>query len=145
MLTEEKQIQEKERRSKLLHEDLTYKLIGLFFKIHTAIGCGFPERIYHKAIIVELIKERIGHLTEKLIKVKYDEKEVGTFRLDLIIEEKVIIEIKAVEYMPKIFKEQLLSYLKATEYEVGLLVNFGSAKLEYERIVPNESKNKINK
>ena len=70
MQTEERQVHITEKKNKLLHEDLTYKLIGLFFKIHTSIGCGFPEKIYHKAIIVELIKEGIEHLTEKLIKVK---------------------------------------------------------------------------
>ncbi len=134
-----------EKKTKLLHEDLTYKLIGICFKIHTAIGCGFPERIYHKAIIVELKKEGLNYVTEKLTKVKYEEKEIGIFRLDLVIEEKVIIEIKAVEYMPKVFKEQLLSYLKATEYEVGLLVNFGSAKLEYERMARINQKQKLNK
>ena len=130
---------------KLLHEELTYKLIGICFKIHTAIGCGFPERIYHKTIIVELKKEGLDYVTEKLTKVKYEEKEIGMFRLDLVIEDKVIIEIKAVEYMPKVFKEQLLSYLKATEYEVGLLVNFGNAKLEYERIARINQKQKPNK
>ena len=62
--------------------------------------------------------------------------------MDLIADEKVIIEIKAVEHMPKVFKEQLLSYLKATPYEVGLLINFGSAKLEYERIVRMNQKHK---
>ncbi len=73
-------------------------------------------------------------MTEKQIKVKYENKDAGIFRLDLIIDEKVIIEIKAVEFMPKVFKEQMVSYLKATSYEVGLLVNFGTAKLEYIRI-----------
>lgn len=122
-------------KGELLHKELTYKLIGIFFKIHTTLGCGFPEKIYHKAIILELEKENLAYKTEKPIKVYYEKSELGYFKLDLVVEEKVIIEIKAVEYMPKVFKEQLVSYLKATPYEVGLLVNFGSAKLEYERIV----------
>lgn len=120
---------------KLLHKELTYKIIGICFKVHSELGCGFPEKIYHKAIIIELQKEGMDYASEKLIEIKYSNEEVGTFRLDLVIEEKVIVEIKAVELMPRIFREKLLSYLKAALYEVGLLINFGSPKLEYERIV----------
>lgn len=73
----------------------------------------------------------------------YSDIDVGFFRLDIIVDEKVIVEIKAVERLPKVFKEQLISQLKAAPYEVGLLVNFGAPKLEYIRLVrfknPNES------
>ena len=127
-------VEEKMEKDKLLYKELTYKIIGVCFKVHSELGCGFPEKIYHKSIIIELEKEGINYSTEKLIKVKYSNKEVGTFRLDLAVDEKVIVELKAVEFMPKIFKEKLLSYLKATPYQVGLLINFGRPKLEYERI-----------
>lgn len=124
---------------KLLYRQLTYKIIGIFYKVHTALGCGFPEKIYQRAIEIELEKEDISYETEKLFKVVYSEEEVGSFRLDMIIDEKVIIEIKAVERLPKVFKEQLISQLKASPYEVGLLVNFGAPKLEYVRIVRSKS------
>ena len=120
---------------KLLYRQLTYKIIGIFYKVHTALGCGFPEKIYQKAIETELKQEKIPYETEKPFKVFYAGKEVGSFRLDLIIDEKVIVEIKAVEYLAKIFKEQLISQLKAAPYEIGLLVNFGATKLEYVRIM----------
>lgn len=123
-----------EKGEKLIHSDLTYKIIGLLFKVHTQLGCGFPERIYQRALELEFQNEGIEYKTEKEIKVIYNKKIVGSFRLDLVIEEKVIIEIKAVEYFPKVAKEQLVSYLKATPYEVGLLANFGTPKLEYIRM-----------
>jgi GxxExxY protein len=123
-----------EKCEKLIHSDLTYKIIGLLFKVHTQLGCGFPERIYQRALELELQNEGIEYKTEKEIKVIYTKKIIGSFRLDLVIEEKVIIEIKALEYLPKVAKEQLVSYLKATPYEVGLLANFGTPKLEYIRM-----------
>ena len=124
---------------KLLHRELTYKLIGIFYKVHTVLGCGFPERIYQRAIEIELKKENIPYEKEKELEVKYAAEKVGYFRLDLIIDEKVIIELKAAERLPKIFREQLISQLKASPYELGLLVNFGTPKLEYIRMVRSKS------
>lgn len=125
---------------RLIHEELTYKIIGICFKVHTELGCGFPEKIYQKAIIVELKKESLSFVEEKIIHVRYENENLGTFRLDLAIEEKVILELKAIEFIPKIFKEKTISYLKATPYEVALLVNFGRPKLEYERMVRMKNK-----
>lgn len=120
---------------KLLHRQLTYKIIGIFYKVHSALGCGFPEKVYQQAIEMELEKEAVLYKTQKEFKVKYDGKDIGRFRLDLIIDEKVIVELKAIERLPKVYREQLISQLKASPYEVGLLANFGAPKLEYVRIV----------
>ena len=122
------------KSDKLLYRELTYKIIGIFYKIHTTLGCGFPEKVYQKAIAIELNKENVSFETEKTFKVNYEEKEIGVFRLDIVIDEKIIVELKATERLHKVFKEQLISQLKASPYEVGLLVNFGSPKLEYIRI-----------
>lgn len=124
---------------KLLHRELTYKIIGILFKVHRSLGCGFPEKIYQRAIEAELKKENIPYITQKEFKVKYEGEEIGHFRLDLVIDNKVILELKAVERLPKVFREQLISQLKAAPYEVGLLVNFGAPKLEYIRIVRSKS------
>ena len=123
-----------EKNEKLIHSDLTYKIIGLLFKIHTELGCGFPEKIYQRAIELELQRAGLDYKREKEVKLKYSDNIIGAFRLDLVVAEKVIIEIKALEYLPKVSKEQLISYLKATPYEVGLLANFGASKLEYIRM-----------
>ncbi len=77
--------------------------------------------------------------SEKEFEVKYEGQVVGRYRLDLVIENKVIVELKAVERMPKIYQEQLISQLKASPYEVGLLVNFGTPKLKYMRFVRSKS------
>ncbi|MDP2923392.1 MAG: GxxExxY protein [Candidatus Omnitrophota bacterium] len=119
---------------KLLFRELTYKIIGVCYRIHTSLGCGFPEKVYQKALEIELNKEGITYETEKAFKVLYDKEVIGSFRLDMVIDGKAIIELKAVERLPKVFREQLISQLKASPYEVGLLVNFGSSKLEYIRI-----------
>jgi GxxExxY protein len=119
---------------KLIYEDLTYKIIGILFKVHTALGCGFPEKVYQRAIELELEKEKIPFQREQTFSVKYEDKDIGSFRLDLIIDKKLIIELKAVERLPKVFREQLISQLKASPYQVGLLANFGTPKLEYIRI-----------
>ncbi len=76
---------------------------------------------------------------EKVINIKYNNKIIGKFLLDLVIDGKVILELKAVEFLPKVFREQLISQLKASPYEVGLLVNFGSPELEYIRLVRRKS------
>lgn len=119
---------------KLKYKDLSYKVIGIMYKVHSALGCGFSEKIYQKAIELELTKQGIPYETEKTLKVVYDGVTIGMYRLDLLIDQKIIIELKAVEKLAKIFKEQLISQLKASPFEVGLLVNFGSPKLEYLRI-----------
>ncbi|MDP2923387.1 MAG: GxxExxY protein [Candidatus Omnitrophota bacterium] len=119
---------------KLLFRELTYKIIGVCYRIHTTLGNGFPEKVYQKALEIELNKEGITYETEKAFKVLYDKEVIGSFRLDMVIDGKAIIELKAAEGLPKVFREQLISQLKASPYEVGLLVNFGSSKLEYIRI-----------
>jgi GxxExxY protein len=124
---------------KLIHKELTYRIIGILYKVHKKLGCGFPEKIYQRAIEIELKTEDIPYEIEKEFEVKYDSKIIGRFRLDLVIGDKIIVELKSVERLPKVFREQLISQLKASPYEVGLLVNFGSPKLEYVRIARSKS------
>jgi GxxExxY protein len=102
-------------------------------KVHTTLGPGFPEKIYHRAVIEELKKKQIQFESEKEIKVLYDGKIIGTFVLDLIIEDKIVLEIKATSETVNLFKAQLISYLKASPYQIGILVNFGTLQLQYFR------------
>jgi len=124
---------------KLLYKELTYKVIGILFKVHKNLGCGFTEKIYQRAIEIELKKGNISYETEKEFEVNYNGQNIGHFRLDLVIDKKVIVELKAVDRLPKVFREQLISQLKASPYEVGLLVNFGTPKLQYIRLVRSKS------
>jgi GxxExxY protein len=123
------------KTDKLLHEELTYKIIGVLYRVHNTLGCGFPEKVYQRSIEIELEKEGLRYETEKQFRVAYDGKSVGSFRLDFVVDGKVILELKAIERLAKVFREQLISQLKAAPYEVGLLVNFGSPTLEYVRVV----------
>lgn len=92
---------EEMQTDKLIHKELTYKIIGILYKVHNELGCGFPEKIYQRAIEQELKVQNIFYEIEKEFKVKYNGKIVGRFRLDLIIDDKVIVELKAVEHLPK--------------------------------------------
>ena len=100
---------------------LKKKIIGLCFKIHTELGPEFSERIYHNALIILLEEEKLKYETEKVFKVMFHNKSAGKFRYDLVVEEKVITELKSVEgYLPKLFENTLLAYLKATGLQTGL-------------------------
>lgn len=99
------------------------------------IGPGFPEKIYHHALIVILKEEMVDFETEKEFDVVFNKQKIGKFRCDLIIEGKLIVELKSVEgYMPKIFTSQLLSYLKAANIKTGLLINFGNKSCDVKRL-----------
>ncbi len=115
--------------------DLTRRIIGVAMKIHQEIGPGFPEKIYHQAMILALQDESAQFESEKEFDVFYVKRWVGTFRVDLLVENKVIVELKAVcGEMPDLFKTQTISYLKASGIEVGLLINFGNRNLEIKRL-----------
>lgn len=118
-----------------LHQDLTYKLRGIFFEIYNKLGPGFAENIYHKAIIQDLENKNISYETEKIISIKYKDKKVGQQKLDLVVDNKIIIEIKATDNMHSLFIKQTLAYLKASDYKLTLLVNFGSDKLAIKRYI----------
>lgn len=114
---------------------LTEKIIGYCFKVHTELGPGFPEKIYHNALIVLLQDEKVNFETEKEFDVSFNKRKVGKFRCDLVIEGKLIVELKSVEgYLPKIFTSQLLSYLKATNIKTGLLINLGNKSCDVKRL-----------
>lgn len=120
----------------LQEEELTGKIIGLAMKAHRELGPGFKESIYHQTMIVLLSQMPYWIETEKQFEVFIDTVKVGIFRADLVVEKKIIVEIKAISgKMPKIFQSQVVSYLKASHLKVGLLLNFGNPSLEFQRLV----------
>jgi len=115
--------------------DLTRGIIGIAMKVHRELGPGFKERIYHSTLLM-IFESTCRVDTEVTFEVRFENMVVGKFRADLVVGAKVIVEIKAVSgKMPKIFQSQLVSYLKASGLEVGLLLNFGNPSLEFQRIV----------
>ncbi|MDP2693212.1 MAG: GxxExxY protein [bacterium] len=123
--------------------DLTKKIIGLAMKVHNEIGPGFPEKIYHQAMIVALSDNKFDIESEKEYNICYQNTHLGTFRLDIIVNSKVVIELKAVVgEVPKAFQAQTISYLKASGLEIALLINFGNESLTVKRLARYKNFNK---
>jgi len=127
-----------------LHSNLTDIVLKIFYKIYNDLGYGFLEKVYEKAMYHELKKTGLYILKQAPIKVIYDGIELGTYYADLLIEEKVIVELKAAEHLCEEHEAQLVNYLKATNIEVGLLLNFGK-KPEIKRKVFNWEYKNLNK
>ena len=121
--------------SKLLHESTTSKIIGAAFEVHDQLGYGFLERVYHRALQVELLRRGATAEIEKRIQVQYKGVVVGDYDADLIVDECVVVEIKVAPQYDNRDEAQLLNELKATGIKVGMLVNFSRAKVEYKRLV----------
>ena len=114
---------------------ISKKIIGLAFKVHNKLGPGFIERIYSEALALEFKNKEILFEQEKIIKVNYNGKEIGAQRIDFLIEKEIILEIKATESIGGIYMAQILSYLKALDRKLGLILNFGNTRINIKRIV----------
>ncbi|NOZ60456.1 MAG: GxxExxY protein [Calditrichaeota bacterium] len=124
----------------MLHSDITDKIIRAFYNVNNTLGFGFLEKVYENAMIIELRKMGCKVLQQQNIKVFYDNKIVGDYFADLLVDDLVIVELKAMDSLCEEHEAQLINYLKATEIEVGLLLNFGK-KAEFRRkIFTNDRK-----
>ena len=115
-----------------LYKDLTEKIIKCFYKVYDELGFGFLESVYENALIIELQNIGLKVENQKELEVFYKGFSVGKYRSDIIVENKVIIELKSINKLSKFHEVQLVNYLKATNIEIGLLVNFGE-KLNFKR------------
>lgn len=115
-------------------EELTYKIRGCVFR---ELGAGFLEKVYENALMIELQKQGLHYKTQHSLKVNYKGNAVGEYMADLLIEDKVIIELKAVSKILPVHEAQLLNYLKASNISLGLLVNFTHPKATIKRYVFN--------
>ncbi len=122
------------------HSDLTEKILGAFYAVYTALGYGFLEKVYVKALIIELTNRGMIVNDEFPIKVYYAGQLVGEYFADLVVNDLVILEIKATKALATEHEAQLLNYLKATPYEVGLLLNFGPKPENKRRSFDNSRK-----
>jgi GxxExxY protein len=112
---------------------LTEKIIGCGMKVHSALGFGFLETVYHRSMEIELAAAGILFESEKRLNVFYEERPVGHFIADLFIEDKLIVELKAIETLSKLHEVQLVNYLVACGVDTGLLLNFGAQSLQVRR------------
>ena len=124
---------------KYLHQELTSEIIAAFYKVYNTLGFGFLEKVYENALKYELKKMKFKVDKQKPITVYYNDLTVGEYFADLIVENKVIIELKAAETLIEEHELQLINYLKATDIEVGLLLNFGKKPEIRRKIFSNKS------
>ena len=115
------------------YEDITHKIIGAAYKVFNALGFGFLESVYKKAMVIELVKSDLKVEEEKPLKVYYDNQVVGDFYADLFVEQAVIVELKSVQNLTKDHEVQLVNYLNGLNKEIGLLINFGPSGVQVKR------------
>jgi GxxExxY protein len=115
--------------------ELTYQINGAIFEVNRVLGAGFLEKVYEKALLIELSERGLNAKSQVPVIVKYKDKTVGDYFADMVVENSIILELKAVDKLQKIYEAQLLNYLKATGYKIGLLVNFTHPKAEIKRFV----------
>lgn len=123
-----------------LHDDLTDKIIKAYYKVYNSLGYGFLEKVYHNSLLLELRNMGMECKSQYPIKVFYAKQQVGEYYADIVVEDLIIIEIKASEILVEENEFQLINYLKATEIEIGLLLNFGKKPEVKRKIFTNDRK-----
>jgi GxxExxY protein len=124
----------------MLHEETTSAVINAFYKVYNTLGYGFLEKVYENALVIELQKRGLTTKQQMPIHVYYEGKVVGEYFADLVVNDVVIVELKAAEEITKAHENQLVNYLKATNLEVGLILNFGPQPKFKRKIFTNERK-----
>jgi len=117
------------------HQEITYKIKGCIFEVYKTLGAGFLEKVYEQALLIELKDKGLKAEGQKPITITYKDNLVGNYIADIIVEDKIILELKAVKELTKQHQAQILNYLKATGIEIGLLVNFQHPKAEVKRLI----------
>lgn len=121
----------------LLHKDITDRIIKAYYNVYNSLGYGFLEKVYENAMLIELRKLGLNVQKQVPIKVYYEEQLVGQYFADIMVEETIIVELKAAEGLCEEHEFQLINYLKATELEIGLLMNFGKTPQFKRKIFTN--------
>lgn len=122
-------------------DELTYKIIGCAMEVHKQLGNGFQEVVYQRALSIELNLNNIPHQRELEMPLTYKGYDVGTRRVDFFVDEKVMVEIKAIEKLEGVHKAQAINYCEAYKIADGLLINFGAERLQYHRVFNKKLKN----
>jgi len=119
----------------IIHEELSFQLMSAVFEVHNVLGPGFLEKVYENALLKEFNIRSIAVESQKEIAVSYKGSDVGNYYADILVDGKIIIELKAVEKLSRLHEAQLLNYLKATGIRLGYLINMGGKSVEYKRLV----------
>ena len=129
----------------LLHEKLSNRVIKCFYNVYNTLGYGFLERVYENALMIELAKNGLIAEKQRPVTVYYENQIVGEYFADIIVEESIILELKAADFLIEEHEFQLINYLKATDVEIGLLLNFGKNPEFKRKIFTNDRKEMSNK
>lgn len=122
-------------REEYKQSDITGKIIGAAMQVHSTLGNGFQEVIYQRALAIEMAKRGLSFQRELEMPIFYGGQEIGTRRMDFLVGEKVMVELKALTRMEDVHLAQAINYLEAYRLDVGLLLNFGGRSLEYRRVI----------
>ncbi len=120
---------------KIIYKDLSYKIIGLAMEAHKELGCGFLEKVYENALMMLLDREKILARQQAPADVYFKGKVIGQYFADILVDNKLILELKTVDVIANIHTAQVLNYLRATGFKLGLILNFGKPRFEYKRLV----------
>ena len=120
------------------YEDLTYKIIGCAMEVHKHMGNGFQEVVYQRALAIEMQMQAIEFTREHEMPLQYKGHDVGTWRVDFFVENKIMVEIKAIVNLEDVHLAQAMNYLEAYNLEIGLLINFGAKSLQHKRVHNNK-------
>jgi GxxExxY protein len=116
------------------HEELTHKIIGCAMKVHTVLGSGFQEVIYQRALAIEMEKQGLSYEREMEMAIHYDDKPIGTRRVDFFVAGVIMVELKAVSKLDDAHLAQAMNYCQAYQLPIGLLINFGAKSMEFKRV-----------
>ena len=121
-------------------QDLTHKIIGAAMEVHKHLGNGFQEVVYQRALVIEMQIQNINFIREQEMPLKCKGYDVGTRRVDFFVEEKIMVEIKAIFNLEDVHLAQAMNYVEAYNLEIGLLINFGAKSLQFKRVHNNNIK-----
>ncbi len=124
----------------MLHRDVTAKIIRAFYNVYNELGFGFLEKNYENAMSIEFTKMKVKFKTQEPITVYYHDQQIGIYFADMIVEDKVVVELKACSDLATSHEVQLLNYLRATRMEVGMLLNFGETPVFKRKLFTNDRK-----
>lgn len=116
------------------YSDLTERIIGCALRVHNYLGNGFQEVVYQRALAIEFDEAKLDFAREDEMSIKYKSHDIGTRRVDFFVENKILVEIKAITKLDNIHLAQAINYLEAFDKEIGLLINFGSSSMEFKRV-----------
>lgn len=122
------------------YKELTYKIIGCAMEVHKHLGNGFQEVIYQRALAIEMTSQGVDFSREHEMQIQYKGNDIGTRRVDFFVEDKIMVEIKAIIQLEDVHLAQAMNYVEAYDLEIGLLINFGSKSLQHKRVHNNNKK-----